>query len=44
MEDSHITMSPEEKFRKEQQEFNAEKKPQEQPDLHKVEHLEVLDL
>lgn len=31
-------------FKKEQQSFNEQKPVQEQPDLHKVEQLEVLDI
>lgn len=31
-------------FLREQQDYNSQKKPQEQPDLCKVEHLEVLDI
>ena len=37
-------LNEEQKFRKEQQEYNKQRVTQEKPDLCKVEHLEVLDI
>ena len=44
MSNEQQSQAAEQNFRKEQQDYNNQKTPQEQPDLCKVEKLETLDI